>query len=74
MTIEIKLDTKQQRAFDKRVTGDATAESLAQQIVIDQVNSWAESDYHETSQQLVESLKDKPQEVLDEVIDQLSKL
>jgi len=74
MNITIILDTKQQRAFDKRITGGATAESLAQQIVLDQAQAWAESDYLVTSNQLVEALKDKPQEVLDGIIDQLSNI
>lgn len=74
MNAEITLNTKQQRAFDKRLPSYETPEQFAARIVTEQAQTWAEADYLDTSKQLVEALKDKPQEVLDAVIDQLSSL
>lgn len=61
-------------AFNKRITGDATAESLEATIVTDQAQAWADADYSTSAAQLTAALKDQPQEVLDGVIAQLSTL
>jgi len=47
MTVTITFTEKQQAAFDKRITGAATAESLAETIVIEQAQTWADSDQRE---------------------------
>lgn len=65
---------KQQTAFDKRITGDATAESLATTIVTDQAQAWADADYSASAAQLTAALKDQPQEVLDSITAQLAAL
>jgi hypothetical protein len=44
MNVSITLSPRQQTAFDKRVTGNATAETLAATIVTDQAEQWADSD------------------------------
>jgi predicted RNA-binding protein with PIN domain len=44
MNISITFTPRQQTAFTKRVTGNATAESLAATIVTDQAEQWANSD------------------------------
>lgn len=44
MNLTITLTTRQQAAFDKRVTGNATAVSLAATIVTDQAERWADAD------------------------------
>ena len=74
MNIIINLTDKQQTAFAKRNTGDATAESLATTIVTDQAQAWADADYSASAAQLTAALKDQPQEVLDGVIAQLASL
>ena len=74
MNLTITLTDKQQTAFDKRVTGKATAESLATTIITDQAQSWADADYLAASNELVSKLKDQPQAVLDGLISQLVKL
>ena len=74
MKLEITLTDKQQTAFAKRITGDATAESLATTIVTDQVQAWADADYSASAAQLTAALKEQPQEVLDGIIAQLSTL
>jgi len=74
MNLTITLTDKQQTAFNKRVTGTATAETLAATIVTDTAQAWADADYLTTSKQLVEALKDQPQSVLDGIIAQLSNL
>lgn len=71
MNLTINLTDKQQTAFDKRITGDATAESLATTIVTDQAQAWADADYSASAAQLTAALKYQPQEVLDGVIAQL---
>ena len=74
MTLEITFTDKQQTAFNKRITGDATAESLAATIVTDLSQAWADADYAATTSELAEKLKSQPQSVLDAVIEQLSSL
>lgn len=74
MTITINLTDKQQPAFAKRITGDATAESLATTIVTDQAQAWADADYSASAAELTQALKDQPQSVLDGIISQLSNL
>ena len=74
MNFTIHLTDKQQAAFAKRITGGATAESLATTIVTDQAQAWADADYSASAAQLTASLKDQPQEVLDGVIAQLAAL
>ena len=74
MNLTITLTDKQQTAFDKRVTGKATAESLATTIITDQAQAWADADYLAASNELVSKLKDQPQAVLDGLISQLVKL
>ena len=74
MNITITLTDKQQTAFDKRITGQATAESLATTIITDQAQAWADADYLAASNELVSKLKDQPQSVLDGLISQLDKL
>ena len=74
MNLTIHLTDKQRAAFDKRITGDTTAESLATTIVIDQAQAWADADYSASAAQLTAALKEQPQEVLDGVIAQLSTL
>ena len=72
MNINITLTDKQQTAFDKRITGKATAESLATTIITDQAQAWADADYLAASNELVSKLKDQPQAVLDSLISQLN--
>ena len=74
MNLIITLTDKQQTAFNKRITGQATAESLATTIITDQAQSWADADYLAASNELVSKLKDQPQAVLDGLISQLSQL
>ncbi len=74
MNIIINLTDKQQNAFNKRITGDVTAESLATTIVTDQAQAWADADYSASASQQTAALKDQPQEVLDGVIAQLAAL
>lgn len=74
MNFTIHLTDKQQTAFDKRITGKATAESLATTIITDQAQAWADADYLAASNELVSKLKGQPQAVLDGLISQLSKL
>jgi len=74
MNLTITLTDKQQTAFDKRITGQATAESLATTIITDQAQAWADADYLAASNELVSRLKDQPQAVLDGLISQLVKL
>jgi hypothetical protein len=74
MNPTITLTDKQQTAFNKRITGQATAESLATTIVTEQAQAWADSDYLAASNELVSKLKDQPQAVLDGLISQLSKI
>ena len=74
MNLTIILTDKQQTAFNKRITGQATAESLATTIITDQAQSWADSDYLAASNELVTKLKDQPQAVLDGLISQLNQL
>ena len=74
MTINITLTEKQERAFNKRVTGGATAETLAITIITDMAQAWADADYATLSSELVFKLKDKPQAVLDGVVAQLNSL
>ena len=74
MNLTITLTDKQQTAFDKRVTGKATAESLATTIITDQAQAWADADYLAASNELVSKLKDQPQAVLDGLISQLNQL
>jgi len=74
MNLTITFTDKQQAAFTKRITGDATAESLATAIVTDQAQAWADSDYAASAAQLAAALKSQPQEVLDGVIAQLAAL
>lgn len=70
MNITITLTDKQATAFAKRITGDATAESLATIIVTDQAQAWADADYSASAAQLTAALKEQPQEVLDGIIAQ----
>ena len=44
MNLTITLTADQQAAFDKRVTGNATPASLAETIVLEQVQAWTDSD------------------------------
>ena len=74
MNLTITLTDKQQTAFDKRVTGKATAVSLATTIITDQAQAWADADYLAASNELVSKPKDQPQAVLDGLISQLTKL
>ena len=74
MNLTITLTDKQQTAFDKRITGQATAESLATTIITDQAQAWAAADYLAASNELVSKLKDQPQAVLDSLISQLDQL
>ena len=74
MNLTITLTDKQQTAFDKRITGQATAESLATTIITDQAQAWADADYLAASNELVSMLKDQPQAVLDQLITQLSQI
>jgi hypothetical protein len=74
MNITITLTDKQQTAFNKRVTGTATAETLAATIVTEQAQAWSDSDYQAASAELVSKLKDQPQAVLDGLISQLNQL
>lgn len=74
MTITITLTDKQQAAFDKRVTGQATPESLAATIITIQAQAWSDADYQAVSTELVTKLKDQPQAVLDGLISQLNQL
>lgn len=74
MNLTITLTDKQQTAFDKRITGKATAESLATTIITDQAQAWAAADYLAASNELVSKLKDQPQAVLDSFISQLNQL
>ena len=74
MNFTIHLTDKQQNAFNKRITGDTPAESLATTIVIDQAQAWADADYSASAAQLTAALKSQPQEVLDGVIAQLAAL
>lgn len=74
MNLTITLTEKQQTAFDKRITGQATTESLATIIITDQAQAWADADYLAASNELVSKLKDQPQAVLDGLISQLNKL
>ena len=74
MNLTITLTDKQQTAFDKRITGKATAESLATTIITDQAQAWADADYLAASNELVSKLKDQPQAVLDSLISQLDQL
>ena len=74
MNINITLTDKQQTAFDKRITGKATAESLATTIITDQSQSWADADYLAASNELVSKLKYQPQAVLDGLISQLNQI
>lgn len=72
MNITITLSDKQQTAFNKRVTGQATHESLAVTIITDQAQAWSDLDYQVASAELVSKLKDQPQAVLDDLISQLN--
>lgn len=74
MNLTITLTDKQQTAFDKRITGKATTESLASTIITDQAQAWADADYLAASNELVSKLKDQPQAVLDGLISQLNQL
>jgi len=74
MNLTITLTDKQQTAFDKRITGQATAESLAATVITDQAQAWADADYLAASNELVSKLKYQPQAVLDSLISQLNKL
>lgn len=74
MNLTITLTDKQQTAFDKRVTGKATAVSLATTIITDQAQAWADADYLAASNELVSKIKDQPQAVLDSLISQLNQL
>jgi len=74
MNLTITLTDKQQTAFDKRVTGKATAVSLATTIITDQAQAWADADYLAASNELVSKVKDQPQAVLDSLISQLNQL
>ena len=74
MNINITLTDKQQTAFDKRITGKATAESLATTIITDQAQAWSDSDYLAASNELVSKLKGQPQAVLDSLISQLNQI
>lgn len=74
MNLTITLTDKQQTAFDKRITGQATAESLATTIITEQAQAWADADYLAASNELVSKLKDQPQAVLDGLISQLTKI
>lgn len=74
MNLTVTLTDKQQTAFDKRITGQATAESLATTIITEQAQAWADADYLAASNELVSKLKDQPQAVLDSLISQLTKL
>lgn len=74
MNLTITLTDKQKTAFDKRVTGQATPESLAATIITDQAQAWSDSDYQAASADLVSKLKDQPQAVLDGLISQLNQL
>jgi len=74
MNLTITLTDKQQTAFDKRITGHATAESLASTIITEQARAWADADYLAASNELVSKLKDQPQAVLDSLISQLSQI
>jgi len=68
----ISLNDKQSAAFLKRVTGNATQESLVQSIVEELSQKWADDDYSSTANALTQALKNQPQEVLDGIIAQLS--
>ena len=68
MTITITLTDKQQDAFDKRITGGATAESLAKTIVQEQAQRWYNSDYQALGAETLEKLKSLPQDQLDAII------
>lgn len=74
MILTITLTDKQQTAFSKRITGTATAETLAATIVTDQAQAWSDADYQAASTELVSKLKDQPQAVLDGLISQLNQL
>lgn len=73
MTIQISLTDKQQIAFNKRVTGNATAESLAETIVQEQAQRWADDDYQTLGSDTLEKLKSLPQDQLDAIIASLPK-
>ena len=68
MNITIKLTNKQQIAFDKRITGEATAESLAETIVRDQAQSWYDSDYQALGAETLKKLKELPQDQINAII------
>lgn len=74
MNLTISLTDKQRTALDKRITGKATAESLATTIITDQAQAWADADYLAASNELVSKLKDQPQAVLDSLISQLNQI
>jgi len=74
MNLTITLTDKQQTAFDKRITGQATAESLATTIITDQAQAWSDSDYLAASNELVTKLKGQPQAVFDSLISQLNQI
>lgn len=74
MNLTVTLTDKQQTAFNKRITGQATTESLATTIITDQAQAWADADYQAASAELVSKLKDQPQAVLDGLISQLNQL
>lgn len=67
------LTDKQLAALTARIDPNGgTPENLANQLIIAQAQKWADEDYISTANQLTESLKGQPQEVLDSIIDQLS--
>lgn len=74
MNLTITLTDKQQTAFNKRITGQATAESLAATIITDQAQAWSDSDYLAASNELVTKLKGQPQAALDSLISQLNQI
>lgn len=74
MNFTIHLTDKQQTAFDKRITGADTPESLAATIIADQAQAWADADYSAALAEIATALKDQPQAVLNGIIAQLSSL
>lgn len=73
MNISFTFNEKQQRAFTKRITGKATAESLAVTLILEQVDKWVESDFQSSLSSIAEGLKTASLSTLDATVAQLGK-
>jgi hypothetical protein len=68
----IELNDKQMSALSKRVGDGSTIEDLAASIVVEQAQRWVNDDYSTLSALLVSQLKDQPQAVLDNIVEQIT--